>query len=554
MPPYDTRGRNMDFDPALYKPRLAVDSNGNPVGPPNGGFVQAGNVIPQYDLPDVPNVGKRIVNSIDPNNFGPRLGFAYSPLDSGRLVVRGGYGIFYSRVSFTHLSTAIQLPPGYVVGRRSAADANKPTFTNPFFAAPSADQFPKFVQGIDLATLVYDRNLRTPYFHQYNASVQYAMSKDTALEIAYVGGRGLDLLTNVGINQARLASPQRPIINEVLNALNLPGAVITTNTPTNAQLRAPFQGASLSSAGASVPGFGQTQTTAQSTYNSLQISVTRRLSQGLQFLAAYTFAKSIDNASGGAIGAAGIDSGTILGNQLDSRANRGVSNFDRTHRFVLSYLWNLPRPTLAARSSAGRLLLSNWQVAGIITAMSGLPIDIVDSNAGSLYLGANNGLSRPNWAPGNTLSTATSNIPTGYFFNPFAFARPIVGAGQLIPSSSGTAVAGATCGQSTVLCTDFGNVGRNVLRGPKQTNVDFSVIKRFPLGESKNIEFRAEFFNLFNHVNFANPISNFNAVPSTSIDPSTGQIKPNNSPGDFGRINSTSNNPRLIQFALKFNF
>jgi len=185
--------------------------------------------------------------------------------------------------------------------------------------------------------------------------------------------------------------------------------------------------------------------------------------------------------------------------------------------------------------------------------MSGLPIDIVDSNAGSFYLGANNGLSRPNWAPAATRSTATSNIPPGYFFNPLAFARPIVGANRLIPSSNGTAVAGATCGQLTVLCTDFGNVGRNVLRGPRQTNVDFSIIKRFPFGESKNIEFRGEFFNLFNHVNFANPISNFNSVPSTDIDSNTGRII-NNNPGDFGRILSTSNNPRLIQFALKLNF
>jgi hypothetical protein len=317
MPPYDTRGRNITFDPALYKPRLAVGSNGNPLGPPIGGFVQAGNVISQYDLPDVPNVGKRIVRSIDPNNFGPRIGFAYSPLDSSRLVVRGGYGIFYSRTSFLLLSTAVQLPPNYIVGRRS-----NPPFANPFFAAPSVDQFPRFVEGIDLATLVYDRDLRTPYFHQYNGSVQYAVSKDVVLEITYVGGRGLNLLTNVGINQARLASPQRPIINEVLRALNLPGAVITTNTPGNAQLRAPFQGTSLSASGGLIPSFGQTQTTAQSTYNSLQISAIRRLSKGLQFLAAYTYAKSIDNGSGGAFGAAGIDSGAILGNQLESRANR----------------------------------------------------------------------------------------------------------------------------------------------------------------------------------------------------------------------------------------
>jgi hypothetical protein len=121
----------------------------------------------------------------------------------------------------------------------------------------------------------------------------------------------------------------------------------------------------------------------------------------------------------------------------------------------------------------------------------------------------------------------------------------VVPAGQLIPSSNGTATAGATG-------TDIGNVGRNVLRGPHQVNVDLSVIRRFPFAESKNIEFRAEFFNLFNHVNLANPISDFNAIPSASIDPNTGQIK--GDPGNFGRIIATSNNPRLIQFALKLNF
>src|SRR5437660_7623902 len=153
MPAYDTRGRLSTFDPSLYKPRLAVDNSGNPIGPPIGGFVQAGNVIAQYDLADVPNVGKRIVRSIDPNNFAPRIGFAYSPLDSGRLVVRGGYGIFYSRISFLYLSTAIQLPPNYIVGRRS-----NPPFANPFFAATSVDQFLWFVEGFDLAALAYDRN------------------------------------------------------------------------------------------------------------------------------------------------------------------------------------------------------------------------------------------------------------------------------------------------------------------------------------------------------------------------------------------------------------
>jgi len=504
-----------------------VDASGNPVGPPAGGFVQAGNVIPQYDLPDVPNVGKRVFTSVDPNNFGPRAGFAYSPFDSGRLTLRGGYGIFYSRPSAVHITNTINSPPTYVI-RRSQAGVLVP-LENPFFPLPSQDQFPAFVPGVALSSSTFDRRLRTAFFHQYNASLQYTPGQDLLLEVAYVGTRGHNLFRNLRINQARLASTQQPIVNAVT------GQVITTNTPTNAQLRTPYQGADIA-------GFQQFQYTAESAYNSLQASLTKRLLRGLQLLASYTYAKSLDNASG----PGGLDTTTILGNELDDRANRGVSDFDRTHRFILSYLWDLPRPAFARRSTAGRLLLSNWQVAGIITAMSGAPFDLVDTGAGSFYFGANSGLSRPSWAPGATRGTANSNIPAGYFFNPFAFARPTVLAGLPIPSSNGTAFAGA-------VGTDFGDVGRNVLRGPRQTNIDFSIIKRFPLAESKNIELRAEFFNLFNHVNFANPISNLNAVVSSggSIVENTGEII---NPGDFGRITSTSNNPRLIQLAVKFSF
>lgn len=529
LPFYDTRGRISTFDPSLYKPRLAVNNTGAPQGPPVGGFVQAGNVIPQYDLAVAPNVGRRVVKSTDPNNFAPRVGFAYSTLTSSRLVVRGGYGVFYSRVSSGPLNN-VQTPPTYVVGTRVASPLLGLPFENPFFAVPSPDEFPAFVQGATLTGQFIDRNMRTPYFHQYNAGVQYALGKDVLVEVAYVGTRGLNLPRIIAINQARLASPQRPVINDVT------AAVITTNTSQNAQLRAPFQGVS-------VVNFSQAQTTAQSSYNSLQVSLSRQLTKGLRFLASYTYSKAIDNTSG----RDEFDFSTIIGNQSDNRANRGVSDFDRTHRFVMSYLWDLPQPVFAAKSIAGNLLLSNWQVAGIIVAMSGVPIDIVDTGAGSFY-GLNNGvnpLARPNWAPGATRSTASTNIPAGYFFNPRAFTRPVVSIGQPIPSSRGAAIASA-------LGTDIGNVGRNVLRGPRQSNLDFSIIKRFLFGESKNIEVRAEFFNLFNQVNLANPISDFNAVSSTgSFDPNTGQII---NPGDFGRITSTSNNPRMIQFAVKFNY
>jgi hypothetical protein len=202
-------------------------------------------------------------------------------------------------------------------------------------------------------------------------------------------------------------------------------------------------------------------------------------------------------------------------------------------------------PAYATSSRVGSFLLSGWQLSGIITAMSGLPIDVVDQLAGSFY-GLNNGFGRPNFAPGADHSAAASNVPHGFYFNPYAFVRPVVSAGQLIPSSGGTALAGA-------LGTDFGNVGRNILRGPSQANVDFGLTRHFRVTESKRIEFRADFFNLLNQVNLANPMSDFNGIASSggSIDPNTGQVL---SPGAFGRIISTSSNPRIIQLSLKFSF
>lgn len=532
LPPYDTRGRLATFDPTLYRARPLSNTLATGLIAPLAGFVEAENVV--RDSPDIPNVDKRVLNSIDPNNFAPRIGFAYTPLDSGRMVVRGGYGIFYSRTSFQYITLNVIAPPNYVFGARLGAPL-VPTvlpFSDPFFPAPPQSAFPTFVPGVAVSGNLFDRNIRTPFLHQYNTSVQYELIKDLLFEVGYVGTRGLNLFRQVAINQARLASPQSPIVNEVT------GASITTNAPGNAAARAPFQGVGVNN-------FGLNQSTAQSSYNSLQTSLTKRFARGLQFLASYTWAKSIDNASGqgGGAGIGGVinpggvgETIGVLGNQLDNRANRGVSDFDRTHRFVFSGLWELPSPSGGGLVKA---VLGGWQVASIVTAMSGLPIDIVDTGAGSLYglSGGGAPLARPNFAPGATIETARTNVPAGFYFNPAAFVRPFVAAGQVIPSAGGSFVADASCNNVTVVCTDIGQVGRNILRGPRQTNVDFSVFKRFYFGETRNFEFRTEFFNLFNQVNLANPLSDLNAGAAS-----------------FGRIISVTTNPRIIQFAFKFNY
>jgi hypothetical protein len=531
LPAYDTRGRIATFDVSLYTPPATS------MGPP-GGLVQAGNVAGSYDVPQFANVGRRVLKSFDWNNLAPRVGLAFAPFDKRAFVVRAGYGIYYSRAALAYLVNNIVHPPFYYTNSVNNAIPRLANFAAPFPTnIPTQNQFPA-LPGALVSGIGFDRNIRTPYIQQFNSGFQFAVFHNTMLEITYVGSRGINLFRQVGINQARLAVAGNPING------------VTTNTPVNAQARATFQGVSLGS------GYLQDQSTAQSTYHSLQFNLTRRFSRGLQFQVSYTLSRSIDNASGGGGGAGtngltdtglNLDTGAIIGDQLDNRANRGPSNFDRRHRFVSSFLWESPKSWFAKRSKGARVLFSGWQMAGIVSAMSGLPIDVIDSMAGSFYLGTAGGGGRPNFAPGATLQTATSNIPTGYYFNPFAFARPQVLNGQFIPSSNRTATANADG-------TDFGNVSRNILRGPRQFNIDLSIGKRFTLSEAKAFAFHVDVFNLLNTVNFANPISNLNAVSQSggSIT-NTGQIAPN-SAGDFGKIISTSNNPRIVQLVFKFHF
>jgi hypothetical protein len=541
VPLYDTRGRIATFDPLRYQPRMELGPDGYPLGPPIGGIVQSRNAIPQYDLPGIPKVKSHALYGTDINNFAPRVGIAYSPLKSDRLVLRAAYGIFYSRSSFQYLSLAAFSPPfGVVNTSRSTA------LDDPFPLVPAASAFPIFPEGELLSGVNFDPGLRTPYSHQFNGSLQLALGKDIVIEASYVGTRGLNLFRQELINQAYLATPDIPIHN-VVTGLN-----IGANTPANAQLRAPLQGVRVD------VGFTQNQTTAQSTYHAAQLSLNHRFSRGLQLLTSYTFSKSIDNGSGIGGGSGTTpdhinDTATSDGDHRDSRSNRGLSSFDRTHRLVVSYVWELPLSRVGTRSKGFRSVMSDWQLSGILTAMSGLPINIRDSRAAELFFGQQGGGDRPSWVAGASPATAMTNIPLGYYFDPRSFRRPVLAAGQVIPSSLGVAFAGPGCPViDGAFCTDFGNVGRNPLRGPSQFSLDVSLRRRFRINESKDLELRVEAFNIANTVNFANPISDFNAtINDGSINQASGLIT---SPGNFGRITATSSNPRIMQLAIKFNF
>jgi len=518
LPPYDSHGRIGGFDPALYQPRMEVDGDGFPIGPPEAGIIEAGNAPAQYTLRGVTRVGKRILTSIDPNNFGPRIGLAWSPLVSGRLAARAGYGIYYSRPSFAYLALEYFAPPFFLV-----SDTSGQPFSNPFAGAPPDSSFPLIQPGSVVSAEVIDRNARTPYVQQFNTSVEVELWRSTTLQVGYAGSRGVRLFRSVNVNQAQIASLNHPVVNAVT------GEIITSNIVENASLRAPLQGVDTAS-------FSLNETTAQSAYHSLQTTLKRQVSRGLQFSVSYTFSRSIDDASNPGGGSnidgsldrgGGLDTGNIWGNQLTARANRGLSDFDRTHYFVFDCVWDLPQPRFPHGLVPVRRLLSNWQFSGILTAMSGLPVDVFDPAGGSLY-----GLfagARPNWALGANRTTARTRIPPGYYFNPSAFAEAVVQPGQPIPSANdSTALAGD-------LGTDLGDVGRNVLRGPAQSNVDFSVGRRFFLSESKGLEFRSDFFNLLNHANRDNPVSDISSA-------------------EFGKITSFGSSARILQFGLKVTF
>jgi Carboxypeptidase regulatory-like domain/TonB dependent receptor len=489
--PRDIRGRLVNFIPEQFRTGAALA----PAGPPNG-IVQAGNGT----LAGVPTVSDRLIPT-DKNNFAPRVGFAYRLTDSDNLVLRGGYGIYYDRPSTRLINTQLFNYPylGIGVGLLSATIFTPQTFTNPFVPLPPSGAFPVSTTipsslnqlspvGVPVSGLFIDPEMRTPYVQQYNFNVQYEFVKNWLLEVGYVGSKGTKLLQTVTLNQASY--------NPTTGLFNPPP--FTTFVSTNRNVTGGLQ---------------QVRANGNSKYNSLQISVTKRFSQGLQLLSAYTLGKSEDTYSGTGVN----EITTVPGDQLDLNTNRSPSDFDRRHRFVTSFVYDLPE--LKSDSFLMRALFNNYQLNGIVTLQTGTPFSIIESNGTSV-------IQRANFAPGfsGSIEGTGSTDPQNLYFNTAAFTR------------STLFLVGTTRNPAFDPNAPFGNTQRNLLYGPGQKNVDFAIVKFMPFTERFRGEFRTEFFNLFNFANFANPGNNI-LVPAT-----------------FGRITSTSAGPRVIQFAFKLNF
>lgn len=485
--PVDSRGRLVNFLPDQFR-----------VGAPPNGIVQASG----GQLPGVPTVDKTLVPT-DKNNFAPRVGFALRADNAGKIIIRGGYGIYYDRFSTRFINTQLFNFPYLALGVGLPGILR--TFADPFVPLPLPSTFPTaatipsvlsalapFV-GVPVSGVYVDPNLSTPYVQQFNLGVQWEFAKNTVLEVGYVGNKGTKLLQLINVNQPIYA----PATNSFVTRLAA-GSILSTNKNVTG-------------------GVHQVQTSSNSRYNSLQATLTRRFSQGLQLTAAYTFGRSYDYYNGTPVN----ELASLAGDQYDWKRNYGRSDFNREHRLVISGAYDLPKSK--SGSGMARALLNNWQIAGIAVFQSGLPFSIIDNPGNAVF-------SRANFNPSFTgqvqCSASVSSCLTSYFNQgAFVISRPRL---------DNTGV-GVVNNPTFDPANPFGNTPRNFLTGPGQKNVDISLIKFIPINERFRGEARVELFNAFNWVNYANPVNNI-AIAS------------------FGKIISASTGPRVIQFAFKVNF
>lgn len=566
------------------------------------------------------------LNGQDFNNVQPRVGFAWTPFS--KMVVRGGYGMFFDRPSAAFINTLfsnypflreieVTFPAGAVPIATAYSQQNTSLSFNQWLpmrllfrsnayeirdntgvtlgangTTPNPNCEPAGLsangpcRGNIAETLEFravDRNLKTPYIQQFNLGVQYEVGKDMVWEVRYAGTKGTRLLNALAISQPfNLNDPSTP--NYIYQRMNdayirggaprgaigatLPATPFGQTTPLPANACPGNQPACLAGVGRAFGFFWGTgaafgalsntfdlnlatagtsatanvlipfesrgeflgmnapeaiilKSTGNSIYHGLQTNFTKRFSGGLQFNLSYTWSRSIDDSSadpGSTSGGGKPDipnTGFIVqADTRNTRANRGLSDFDRKHRFSVSYVYDIPT------GGMDNQFVKGWQLSGFIQAQSGAPYSIFagepEARSAAALLSLNNGaggvfrpgFGRPSLASGANLASLTTTSDKTIAFTTASLVSPLGG---------------------------FGNLGRNVLRADMQKRVDMAISKTTRLGEKFKIEFRTEFFNLFNNVNFALPVNDLQD-------------------GSVGNIENTVGGPRVIQFGLRIVF
>jgi hypothetical protein len=477
--------------------------------PPVGGLFINNKKIPTENTPPL-------------TNFGPRIGFAWKPLSTDRLVLRSGFGTFYDRVGNTIYQKAADQAQPYsiTIGQTSAQAGYYSSLAQPYCVASTASVpcnvaalgwQPRFFNpttgvGSNISEISETPIYLVPVTYLWNANVQYEFANQWVLELGYVGSRGVHQIPDATLNANLEHQLNQPLLASATNQLDCgaPTGCITTNTSGNAALRVPYLG--FAPAGVEVD-----QTISDYKNNSLQATVRKTFSHGLSMEAAYTWSRGFTTGS------------FIQYNNTALPLVYGLMPYVRPQRFSINYSYDLP---LGKYEGVLGKLTNGWTVTGVTVVQDGLPQTITDSKGGTIYGQVTT--STAQYAPG----MGSANVPSA--------GSDVQRLGGINGGAGWFNKAAFTPFVTTGAATPYGDSGYSSVLGPGQFNWDISLIKTTKVGginENAVLVFRSEFFNAFNHPQFGpSPVSN----------------DVNNS--SFGLINTASVNPRLIQFALKYVF
>jgi hypothetical protein len=420
----------------------------------------------------------------------------------------------------------------------------------------------------------YDPANKLPYSENWSLDLQWQPRNDLVMTLGYLGNHGVHEVLPIPFNQPGIATPTNPINNQIYSygylaatpttsggcddfndssptCVQLPTEAVQTTvgdfaaSDGNTALRSKFIGINPNADSWIAEGI--------SNYNALEVSVVKKMTHSFQINASYTYSHSLDEGSG--VGAGLFFNGN---NPLDPRTSYASSDFDRTHVFSISYLYNLP--TIKDAHGIVNALANGWGVTGVTVAESGEPFSVIDFSgvAGSLFYSADDFVTNPilPLAPGITPKEAESraggggNLVNGQpYVNPNDFTAPLLQPGQDGVPPCQTVSGTSVCDMEE---TGFGSTGRNVFRSPFQTNFDLSIFKNFKLSERFGLKFQADAFNLFNHPSLDTPNTDFELNPCFNPVPCY-NLTPPPSEG-YGVISNTIGSNRFLQLSLHLTF